>query len=492
MAIVLVPISAPGATASVPGSQLWVARFSAGAQGVAMGVALAVSRDGTRTYVTGSTGTGPAPDDYLPSDFRTVAYNTATGARLWTRRYDVAYRDEAESIALAPGGGRVFVAGTSSPAPWTGGRGSTFTTVAYNASTGTRLWVRRYRVDAVHASVAQQLTVAPDGRSVFVTGWGAGRTNDYVTVAYAAATGAQRWVARYNGPGNGFDAAYAIAVGPAGRRVFVTGGSKGVTSRRDYATVAYRSTTGARLWVKRYNGPGNAWDSASSVVVGPGGGPVFVTGSSAGSGSKADYATIAYSAMTGARLWKRRLNGPANGDDYASSIAIDPTGSLVYVTGELFVAYVAPSAQYGWTDADYGTVAYNAVTGGRVWMTTFGSTVAAGSDAGAPATDIARSIAVNADGSVFVTGTAGAMGSDSCSGRYSRDGGGAITTIGYAATTGAMMWTAAFTAPPYGGHGSCARAVAASRTRAFVTGAQYTGGEGDFDYADAVTVAYSG
>jgi hypothetical protein len=51
---------------------------------------------------------------------------------------------------------------------------------------------------------------------------------------------------------------------------------------------------GARLWAKRYNGPGNANDHAYSAVVGPVTGTVFVTGLSVGSGSSADDATIAY------------------------------------------------------------------------------------------------------------------------------------------------------------------------------------------------------
>ena len=64
-----------------------------------------------------------------------------------------------------------------------------------------------------------------------------------------------------------------MAVSPGGTRVFVTGTSQGATSHYDYATVAYSTATGTRLWARRYNGPGNGDDHAWSVAVSPGGYP---------------------------------------------------------------------------------------------------------------------------------------------------------------------------------------------------------------------------
>jgi hypothetical protein len=80
-----------------------------------------------------------------------------------------------------------------------------------------------------------------------------------------------------------------VAVSPGGGAVFVTG-----TSQDDYATVAYNAATGARRWASRYNGPQNKDDFASSLAVSPGGSAVFVTGTTATFTSSADYATIAY------------------------------------------------------------------------------------------------------------------------------------------------------------------------------------------------------
>jgi hypothetical protein len=129
-----------------------------------------------------------------------------------------------------------------------------------------------------------------------VTGDSLGKTSDadYATVAYNASTGGQLWAERYNGPGNGNDQPHSFGVSPNGPQVFVTGVSVGSTSDSDYATLAYDSSTGAREWLRRYNGPGNGVDEAWSLSVNPSGSTVYVTGESIGLTSGYDYATLAY------------------------------------------------------------------------------------------------------------------------------------------------------------------------------------------------------
>jgi hypothetical protein len=106
-------------------------------------------------------------------------------------------------------------------------------------------------------------------------------------------------------PGNARDYPFSLTSGPDGATVFVTGYSYGETSGADYATIAYDATTGAARWARRYNGPGNNGDYANAVAVGPDGSTVFVTGQSWGSASDSDYATIAYDATTGHVRWAR-------------------------------------------------------------------------------------------------------------------------------------------------------------------------------------------
>ena len=154
--------------------------------------------------------------------------------------------------------------------------------VAAHAQGGVPLWTNRYdgpangndRIDAAHA-----IAVDSSG-NVFVTGesTGSGSSSDYATIAYSN-SGVPLWTNRYNGPGNSMDFAEALAVDSSGN-VFVTGGSWSGQSftNSGYATVAY-SSAGRPLWTNRYDGAGNTFGRARAIAVDRGGN-VFVTGSS--------------------------------------------------------------------------------------------------------------------------------------------------------------------------------------------------------------------
>ena len=348
---------------------------------------VAVSPDGSKVFVTGtSLGSGTS------SDYATIAYDAATGQSLWVRRYDgLGQSDTAKAVAVSPDGFKVIVTGWSYGPDTSAG----YATVAYDAATGQSLWTRRYNGPVwMGIDVAFSLAVSPDGSRVFVTGWsdpiGFGLSADYGTIAYDAATGQPQWTQIYNGPDNGFDGAFSVAVAPDGSRVFVTGRSAGSGTSGDYATIAYDAATGQRLWTKRYNGPGNGSDQADSVAVSPDGSKVFVTGSSPGSGSSGDYATIAYDAATGQPLWTKRYNGPGNGSDLALALAVNP--DMVLVTG-----YSTGSG----TLQDYATISYDAATGQPQWTRRYNGR--------GNGSDEASSLAVSPDGSeVIVTGSSDA------------------------------------------------------------------------------------
>src|SRR5262249_42627749 len=200
-------------------------------------------------------------------------------------------------------------------------------------------WIRRYNDPSNVADSAAAVAVSPTTGTVFVTGSGAASIapGDYTTVAYGPATGKQLWVTTYNGPANSGDSAHALTVGPGGDTVYVTGESWGSTTSLDYATVAYDAATGNQLWATRYDDPASGPDQAFAWAVSAGGGPVYVTGGSAGDSSGSfsayDYATVAYDATTGLQQWAARYDGPGSNRDEAYSIAVSPTTGTVFITG---------------------------------------------------------------------------------------------------------------------------------------------------------------
>src|SRR4029077_8424787 len=152
------------------------------------------------------------------------------------------------------------------------------------------------------------------------------------TVKYNSAE-QQQWVARYNGLANGSDQAFAIDVDGAGN-VYVTGQSLGSATSYDYATVKY-DASGAEDWVAHYDGPGSPWDSALAIAV-DGSGNVYVTGTSFVSRTSSAYATIKYSQSpsgtptpTPCQVWVDRAPLPYN----AGGVFAASDGMFMYAGG---------------------------------------------------------------------------------------------------------------------------------------------------------------
>ena len=232
------------------GAKLWVSRFKIGG-GYEAPDAIAVSPDSSTVFVTGQSGSGSG---YAP----TIAYSAASGRQLWVSRF----AGIARALVMSPDGKTVYVTGYRVH----------YVTVAYSAATGARRWLARYAGPGNRNDEARSIAISPDGKTVYVTGRSNGTTshNDYATVAYDATTGTRRWVSRYNGPANGTDYASGVIVAPDGTSIYVTGGSEGRSSSHDFATVAYNAATGAQRWAARYNanggGEGARWRLPRTVT----------------------------------------------------------------------------------------------------------------------------------------------------------------------------------------------------------------------------------
>jgi hypothetical protein len=315
------------------GTQLYASRFSPA--GV---VDMKISRDGTRLYITES----------LSIDgFETIAFEASNGDRLWSSIYpghglEATYPN---ALAVSPDGSEVVVTGTTYTGTYT--QGSNYATVAYSSDTGKQLWVSEYDGPTGSEDYANAVVVSPNSATVFVTGEEGQLAWDYGTVAYDAKTGAQLWSAEYVGPGT-VDDARDIGISPDGSQVYVTGESQASDFTYDYATIAYDAASGAQLWLTRYDGPKGEDDLAVALAVSPRGNQVFVTGSSTGIGTGLDFATVAYKAATGDQVWVLRYDGPAHREDDAVAIGVSLDGRSVFVAG---------TSSRGGTNSDFATQA---------------------------------------------------------------------------------------------------------------------------------------
>jgi hypothetical protein len=305
------------------GNVLWVKTDSYGEWGEAQ--AMAVDSNGN-VYVTGVSFGEDTGEDYTTIKYR------PNGDTAWVRRYHYAY-EFAEAIAV-DGSGNVYV---------TGGSSGDYATVKYDSS-GNQVWVKRYHGPSPEGGVAFSVAVDDFG-NVYVTGvsTGDGTWEDYATVKYDQ-DGTELWARRYNGPVNGEDWGIAVAIDDSAN-VYVTGYSYGSGTDHDYATIKYDGE-GNELWVKRFDGPVSGSDQAMAMAV-DGSGNVYVTGGSSRNGTVYDYATVKYN-PGGAELWVERYNGLEEGYGGAYAIAVDDSEN-VYVTGT--------SCGTG-TGADYATIKY--------------------------------------------------------------------------------------------------------------------------------------
>jgi len=361
------------------GHQQWLASFNGGDNTAEFANAIAIDDSGN-VYVTGiAWGYG---DD---SDYGTIKYNSS-GEQQWVGRYDGPGHNLDTAMAIAVDfSGNVYVTGRSTGS----GANYDYATIKYNAS-GQEEWVARYNGPGDGYDEARAVAVDASG-NVYVTGisFGLGTDLDYATIKYNP-SGIEQWVTRYNGPGNGEDLAYAIAI-DGSANVYVTGWSVGSGTGFDYATIKYNSD-GQQQWVARYNGPRNDSDGGYAMVL-DGSENVYVTGESVGLGTNSDYATINYN-PAGQEQWVARYNGPANYRDSATHIAVDRVGN-VYVTGY--------STGLG-TDYDYSTIRYSP-SGGEEWVARYNGPAGFG--------DVAYAVAVDTSGNVYVTGASDGLGTNS-------------------------------------------------------------------------------
>ena len=189
----------------------------------------------------------------------------------------------------------------------------------------------------------------------------------------------EAWVARYNGTGNSYDEAIDVAVDNSGN-VYVAGTSRGSGTLNDYATVKYDSA-GQQQWVALYNDPSHPDEQLNAMTI-DASGNVYVTGGSGTNSIPSVCTTIKYDSA-GQQQWIARYSAPNGASGQA--IAVDSSGNT----------YVSAYGSNQPNTLFCATIKYNAA-GEQQWVAEYHG----GSGADEPA-----AIVVDNAGNVYVTGT---------------------------------------------------------------------------------------
>jgi PQQ-like domain len=350
------------------------------------GTATTVSPNGKTVFAIGEA-FDPSPSDTGFAEF--IAYNAATGAVVWKDAFNPhpgVYNNELFSIAVSPDNSTVFVTGMSGDANQSAGYAQVI--LAYNAATGKKLWQVTGPLGS--GGDPSPIVVSPNGQTLFTTGGGgtvaydaatgkalwtepnggqaialsANASTLYVTSertgsptgdtfggteAFSATTGNKIWQANEGGTNVNFTAA---KLSPDGSTLYVSGS----TDQLHAFVVAYSTSTGAKIWSAQTGNAGNkvglGVTSGGSVIVSEG-----INGGPPAEG--VDWVTMGLNPATGKTLWRNDDDFKKDGPN-AYAYAMSPDGSIAYITG--WTSH--PPKEYG---DEYLTIGFSTATGKPVW-----------------------------------------------------------------------------------------------------------------------------
>ena len=368
------PMSTTVAYNAERGTEAWVAHDTRNPPTAS--VASAISRDGRVLYVTGFENV-TVDINQSPYTFPfTAAYSAASGNMLWRTLYTgIGQEQFPTAIAVSSNGDRVFVTGYQ-VVPNYQSNPTQYFTVAYAGRSGKELWDHSYFGVAGGGNRSVAIGVSPHGDRVFVSGFSQNPSKkitasiDYATLALSARNGKQLWVERYHEGAQNWVA--ALGVSPTGNRVYVTGAAQYAGSdtdpRYEWATVAYAAGTGRQQWVARHRGSTGGDNLPSAMAVGPGG-VVVVTGSverkedsvpgvaALGAQTVMEADTTAYSSG-GKQEWDSHF-APTGFGAVGRTVAVGGRSSRVYVGATVALSADAPGGP--------AIVSYSLASGRQQW-----------------------------------------------------------------------------------------------------------------------------
>jgi hypothetical protein len=322
-------------------------------------------------------GTSAFTNGGLPdADFVEIAYQASTGRPIWTATYEgldhltLAYQ---HSIALSPDGETLYAIGTAAEP---GVYDYEPLAVAFETATGNRLWARRIPISAEAIEIG--VITLPSGEErerIYLAGIGPGTSPTGAPVPAGAVAaldevGAPLWTSTFAGQTPDGARFNELVISPDGSRIYAGGGEHAPDRLvGNFATVAFRASDGEQLWVSRITRTqaSNTDNGISDMQVTPNGARVIVTGfdgtdsPTIGVPSTNPIFTIAHETDTGAVAWQNRYGGPVAGEThfyftlFQGMMDLSPDGRTVVVTAAIN------------SRDSTGTVAYDVLTGSQRW-----------------------------------------------------------------------------------------------------------------------------
>jgi len=296
--------------------------------------------------------TGSSYNDVSNYDILTIKYN-ASGVKQWHAIFNGSYNwyDDAVGIKVDISG-NVYIGGLTSVE-----YRSKFLVLKYNSS-GLFQWSSTYGGSAFDYDNLNDFDIDFQGNS-YLTGSvvNIGSLADYGTVKFNSA-GQRLWYKTYNGNGNYFDGAASLVVDGSGN-VIVTGTASydAAGSDRDIVTIKYNSG-GDQLWLKSYH---NYSEGGRKVLL-DSLGNVYVAGNLYNSDGKSDYLCLKYSSA-GTNIWAKTFSSPGNFNDDIVGMDVTREG-YAYLTG---ISYNGVEA-----NSDYLTICFEPL-GSVIWQNSYNS-----------------------------------------------------------------------------------------------------------------------
>lgn len=338
----------------------------------------------------GGGGDGASDVALLKGDVTLVAgtLTTATGGDLsltkyvgsvkrWTKTWDspAHFEDEAEKMALSPDGRAAYITGTSVNAS----ANNDIVVIKRSTKTGKLLWAKTYDGPA-HKNDRSIAVGVDDSGNVTVVGESENATDRDVVAVSWSASGAKRWLWRYDAGGHGSDFGRDVVV--AGDGAVYVAGMGYVAGGMQAAIVARLSKTGKKMWVKKYSGPDGLGAAALGLVARPGGG-VYACGYTIAAATSIDGLVLGYAAGGARKVFALDSGSGGGSAQVFYDLAVTSTRSVVAV-GYTETAGIQ-NCRFDIYRPD-GTV-YGAVTRTGVWSDAF------------------HAVAADAFGGFYMTGT---------------------------------------------------------------------------------------